>query len=332
MGMVQRSRILVTGIALVGFLTSVANCFALPVQMPEDMYSGALLMDATTQVSGSATTQMSSPVTTQATSPVTTRTSSRATVTTRRSSRTATRAGRHARTTPAAVFSDLGAAGPNNWAVLEVGTGSLTGQMQGIGNVGVQQNAAAAADRASTAASSLRPTSRLTQINLSQTSMSLRAGVYNLTNFQLDHSTLTLTGPGYFIFNITSAFTLNAAQILLAGGATEANILFNYKGTSDIVLSGATQGSPNESVLHGILLALNTNVTLAPGLFVGEIIGGKNISILFNPLGTAGPAPFPTIADTGSTLSLTCLALVALILIYFRASRHLIWQQTGNKS
>src|ERR1051326_239166 len=87
--------------------------------------------------------------------------------------------------------------------------------------------ALADATNASKMASSLTPTSSLTQINLSNANLSLSAGVYNLSTFSLKNSTLTLSGSGYFVFNITSTFSLSSGNVLLANGATEPNVLFN---------------------------------------------------------------------------------------------------------
>jgi hypothetical protein len=167
---------------------------------------------------------------------------------------------------------------------------------------------------ASALASSLAPTSALTQINLSHVTMSLNPGVYNLTNFHLDHSTLTLSGAGYYVFNITSLFSLSSGKILLSGGATEANVLFNYTGTANAAFTGGTGGTVpgglDESVLHGILLALNGQVQMSPGLVVGEIISTKNISIVSGAIVQQPPG----VPDVGSTMELGLIAFAALVL------------------
>ena len=165
---------------------------------------------------------------------------------------------------------------------------------------------------ASAAASALTPTSALTQINLSNTTVTLTAGVYNLTSLQLNHATLTLSGSGDFVFNISSAFVMSTGDVLLAGGATEQNVLFNYTGTSNVAFSGGG----NSSELHGVILALNAPIQLSPGLVVGEIISGKNISIVSGAMvegvpgnGGEGGRPVP---DTATTLGLLSLSLIAL--------------------
>jgi len=201
---------------------------------------------------------------------------------------------------------DLGAAGPEYWAVLETGTGTIvqsqsaqSGKSAGrkrhaalsaptsqggiVGNVGIApqsglDQAGLDASAASAAATGLSATSALKQINLKGKSVTLDAGVYNLTNLQLNRATLTLSGSGSFVFNISSVFALKSARVLLAGGATEANVLFNYTGSRAVNLSKfGRRGSA--SVLHGIILALNARVNLNPGLVVGEIISGSDISM-----------------------------------------------------
>ena len=178
------------------------------------------------------------------------------------------------------------------------------------------------ATNASAAAHALTPTSSLTQINLSNTTMTLAPGVYNLSNFQLDHSTLTLSGSGSFVFNISSIFTLNTGKVVLAGGATEQDVLFNYTGTSNVAFTGGG----NSSELHGIILALNAQIQLSPGLVVGEVISGKNISIVSGAIvegvpgngGGQGGRPVP---DGSSTLALLSLGLGALLFFKQLASR-----------
>jgi choice-of-anchor A domain-containing protein len=164
---------------------------------------------------------------------------------------------------------------------------------------------------ASAAAARMSPTSSLNQINLRRKSLTLDAGVYNLTNLRLNRSTLTLSGSGTFVFNISSAFALKSSRVLLAGGATEANVLFNYTGTSDITLSG--RGRRRGSVLHGIILALNAKVNLAPGLVVGEIINGSDISLSSGTIiQSLVPSPLAVPEGASSTFLLSLIALGAL--------------------
>ena len=301
--------------------------------------------------------------------------------------------------TAADAFTALGPAGPSHWQVLEVGTGTITEQVDlsnpqgGItGNVGIQKNgklqdsgpiihgdlylgdnaqasfsgsatvtgkvhlgngakvtpnsltqvhdnpqplldaARTAAINASATAALVPATSTRTSINLSHTTLNLSAGVYNLKDFILDHTKLTLTGKAtdYFIFNISNpninslkngTFKLSSGKIVLAGGISESHVLFNYMGTKDVAFSGGG----NDSVLHGIILALNANVNLAPGLVVGEIISGKNISIV-----SGAQIKPPSVPDSGSTLTLGLIGFGILATGYVRARRFPIFQQARN--
>jgi choice-of-anchor A domain-containing protein len=162
---------------------------------------------------------------------------------------------------------------------------------------------------ASAAAARLSPTSSRNQINLRRKSLTLDAGVYNLTSLRLNRSTLTLSGSGTFVFNISSAFALKSSRVLLSGGATEANVLFNYTGTSDITLSGRRRGS----VLHGIILALNAKVNLAPGLVVGEIINGSDMSLSSGTIiQSLAPGTITVPEGASSTFLLSLIALGGL--------------------
>jgi Ice-binding-like len=170
------------------------------------------------------------------------------------------------------------------------------------------------ATAASATASALASTSGLRQINLNRHSLTLSSGVYNVSALQLTRSTLTLSGSGSFVFNISSVFALKSARILLAGGATEANVLFNYTGTRDVTLSRFSRRG-GASVLHGIVLALNARVNLAPGLVVGEIISGRDIALSSSAMITsvANVARTVPVPETTSTFVLILIALGVLV-------------------
>jgi choice-of-anchor A domain-containing protein len=172
---------------------------------------------------------------------------------------------------------------------------------------------------ASTAATGLSATSTLNQINLKGKALTLDAGVYNLTRLQLNRATLTLSGTGSFVFNISSAFALKSAQVLLAGGATEANVLFNYTGASDVAFSG---NRGKGSVLHGIILALNSKVNMAAGLVVGEIISGQDISLSSGAWVQGLRQGALQVPENSSTAALCCIACGALFLFRSLAVRY----------
>lgn len=184
---------------------------------------------------------------------------------------------------------------------------------------------------ASVAAVSLSATSTLNQINLNRKTLTLDAGVYNLTGLQLNRSTLTLSGTGSFVFNISSVFALKSAQVLLAGGATEANVLFNYTGTKDLSLSGSRRSG---FVLHGIILALNARVNLTAGLVVGEIISGQDM-IVSNAMiqrALAQSVNGVSVPDRASTLTLGLMALAALGIFRFFFGRRASFLGAGSSN
>lgn len=206
---------------------------------------------------------------------------------------------------------------------VHLGNGATVSPNYSLNNIsdgpqGLLSQAQADAMSASAAASALTPTSNLTQINLKNKSVTLDAGVYNLSSLNLNKSTLTLSGSGSFVFNISSSFALKQASILLAGGATEANVLFNYTGTQDLTLSGSRKSG---SVLHGIILALNSRVNLAAGLVVGEVISGKDIAVGTNSAVVQQALSIATVPDRGSTFVLAFLAFAALAAFQARIMR-----------
>ncbi len=156
---------------------------------------------------------------------------------------------------------------------------------------------------ASTAANMLAASSSLSNIN---TSMTLYGtGVYYLNSLNLGSgSILTLSGNAtdQFVFNISSTFILNGGKILLTGGLTEANVLFNFTGTSDVTVA-------NSSVLHGIILALDARIQVS-SLVIGEIIGGKDILI---NAGADVRSTAATIPETGESMMLLGLGLGVLV-------------------
>jgi hypothetical protein len=209
---------------------------------------------------------------------------------------------------------------------VHLGNGATVSPNYSLNNIsdgpqGALSQARADAIAASAAASALTPSSNLAQINLKKQNVTLDAGVYNLSSLNLNKSTLTLSGSGSFVFNISSAFALKQASILLAGGATEANVLFNYTGTQDVTLSGSRKSG---SVLHGIILALNSKVNLAAGLVVGEVISGRDIAIGTNSAVVQQALSIATVPDRGSTLVLAVIAFVALAAFRARLARRAV--------
>ena len=104
--------------------------------------------------------------------------------------------------------------------------------------------------------------------------------VMNLTDMILSGSAAVLTLGGTdttnYVFNVSRFLTLsNQAKIILTGGLTEANVLYNVKSNApqyDVALSGGSE-------LHGIILAKDRSVKLTGGSKVfGEVIA-KGVSL-----------------------------------------------------
>ncbi len=103
--------------------------------------------------------------------------------------------------------------------------------------------------------------------------------VFKLTNFTLTGPTSVLKLDGNssssFVFDISGTFNVEvAAKIVLEGGLTASNVLFNYDGTKEIEIGGAASVS-------GIILAagpnyLTSSVNVSGGSSVtGEVIASQ---------------------------------------------------------
>jgi choice-of-anchor A domain-containing protein len=87
-------------------------------------------------------------------------------------------------------------------------------------------------------------------------------------------STLALSAPAgsTFVLNVGSlllggAFNLSSAQIILTGGLTADDVLFNVLGSGGVNIASST--------VNGIVLALNRSVSVTGGAVNGELVGGS---------------------------------------------------------
>jgi Ice-binding-like/VPDSG-CTERM motif len=137
----------------------------------------------------------------------------------------------------------------------------------------------------------------------------LTPGVYNLTSLNLTNESLRLAAGGSYVFNISGTLALHgSSSILLDAGLSEADVLFNITGAKDVSISGGGAGS----VLHGIVLALQSRVNLAPGLVVGEIISGNSINLASGASVQAVKIQPVLVPDSGTTLLCLGLSLLAI--------------------
>jgi hypothetical protein len=99
---------------------------------------------------------------------------------------------------------------------------------------------------------------------------------------------VTLTGPAgaKFILNVSGKFVLTGGgagpQIRVAGGVQPKDVLYNIIGTgADVAFSGGGGGVDCcKAVVDGTLLAPFRKINLSPGLVNGQVISGKDISIV----------------------------------------------------
>jgi len=147
-------------------------------------------------------------------------------------------------------------------------------------------SAVACADQASQFYAGLPATSGTPSvINISNPSgditiaASAHVTVVDLTDLVLNGgSTVTLTAsqPAKFVINDTGRFVLQGgSRIVVAGALLPVDVLFNVVGTGqDVAMGGGTHNGVPTSQAYGILLALQRNISLSPGLVRPEVIGG----------------------------------------------------------
>jgi hypothetical protein len=167
-------------------------------------------------------------------------------------------------------------------------------------------SAATAAESASSSAASLASSGGgvgVSSIVYNAGTIDLNPGVYNLTDLKLNGTILDLTAGANYVFNISGQLSLNSSEIL---DLTAADVLFNITGTQGAQLAG---GLNNESVLDGIVLAPDAQISETPGSILGEIISGQNINIASGAK-IQGVASVP---DSGSCIFLLSIGIGCLI-------------------
>jgi choice-of-anchor A domain-containing protein len=139
--------------------------------------------------------------------------------------------------------------------------------------------ASAAASSTSTLASTLGlvPTASYGLLQNSTTISETKKGqyVFDLSGINLRGGRkLTLSAPAgsTFVLNVGSrlrggAFNLSSAQIILTGGLTADDVLFNVLGSGGVNIASST--------VNGIVLALNRSVSVTGGAVNGELVGGS---------------------------------------------------------
>ena len=123
----------------------------------------------------------------------------------------------------------------------------------------------------------------------------LTSGVYKSTSTLGITGTLTLSGPGFFIFQIASALTTaSSSQVVLIGGAQAANVFWQ-------VGSSATLGTTSTFV--GTILA-QASVTLTTGAVLDGRALARTGAVTLDDNTAVNPGP--TVSGAPPALSLTC--------------------------
>lgn len=241
---------------------------------------------------------------------------------------------------PIDPITELGAAGPGNWAVLDQGNfsisdpsgyihgnvGEATGSFTDGGSAGVSGTIYLGAGVGHTtvtgdtlALNSLSPSTALTAANLAATyynglaanftaaplAGTVTPGVYKITgDWSPNGGTYNLTAGQVYVFDISGNFKPNTgASALFIHDATPGDVIFNISG--DVQSSG---GSSTYPMIDGILLAQGS-ISLTPGFVDGEIISDTSINIA-----SKGAVQGSNVPDGGSTALLLSLGTGMLFL------------------
>jgi hypothetical protein len=159
------------------------------------------------------------------------------------------------------------------------GTTTVVGGIQqNSATDGVLDQAVADALTASQSAAALLPTiTSITKVAISNPSQNITItggtgiNVLNITSLSISNGTLTLNAPhgGSFIMNVSGSFALSgASRIVLAGGITPLDVLYNFVG------SGGSVSMSGGASVPGILLAPQRAISLSSSTVTGEIVSG----------------------------------------------------------
>ena len=190
-------------------------------------------------------------------------------------------------------------------------TGNVTGTI--TSNPSLMTSAVTAATNASTTFAGL--TATLTgpssiNDNGTTTTINLSSGlnVIDLTSITLQNgSKLDLNGSAgsEIILNVSGNVTLNLSDIVLTGGLTANDVVFNITG-GGLSTSGCLN---NELDLAGTFLSLNNNVMLTPGIPPARSSAGRTSALPREQVSAACPEP---IVGTGLPgLIAACTGLLA---------------------
>jgi len=140
--------------------------------------------------------------------------------------------------------------------------------------------------------------------------------VFTVSGISAPNGTLTINGDGIskVVFNISAAANGNFHfnSIVLGGGLTSDDVLFNFFGGTNATLTGGPtlDINSNGTTLFGTFLDPNGMISITHSILDGRIFGGDthNMQIVSGALINAPP----NVPDNGSTAMLLGLAVVGL--------------------
>jgi ABC-type transporter MlaC component len=142
------------------------------------------------------------------------------------------------------------------------------GVQQNTSTDGVLDQAVADALAASQSAASL-PATITSPTSVTISNPSQNKTITGGTGTNVLHITLSAPHGGSFIMNVSGSFALSgASRIVLAGGITPSDVLYNFVG------SGGSVAMSGGASVTGILLAPQRGIALSNGIVTGEVISG----------------------------------------------------------
>jgi hypothetical protein len=148
--------------------------------------------------------------------------------------------------------------------------------------------------------------------------------VFKVNSMNLPNGTVTINGDGTHnvVINFATVADFHANQIVLTGGLTTDQVLWNFYGGNSTSLSGGPSlninsggGSPSHTdfILYGTFLDPYGDINVSDSQIIGHVYGGDTQN--FQLVSGGYVSSPPNVPDGGTTLVLLSLALGCLGLI-----------------
>ena len=138
--------------------------------------------------------------------------------------------------------------------------------------------------------------------------------VFKITSMSFNnHQTLTIIGDGTHnvVFNINMNVHF-AGTIILEGGLTSDNVLFNITGGANLMGGNTLQYAANGETLCGTFLDPNGNIQINSAVLMGHLFGGDSSNMQIVSNGSVQNLHHVTVPDKVSTLALLGLSFAGL--------------------